>query len=88
MIDRDKLNSASLLGTGRAAMNVIEAVQQRRPEEQVVAIAHAFLGICRHHGVAPQDAVLVATNMANHAKKTQRPELEAVHEYIKGELPK
>ena len=83
----DKLNNASQSDSGSAAMTVIDRLQSFQPGPQVVGLAAAFLFVCEHYGVAPQEAFTVTKNMMNDADRKLVPEFRAVKMYVEKELP-
>lgn len=84
---RDQLNNASLPACASAAMTVVDRLQQNfQAAPQVVGLAAAFLFLCEHYGVEPQDAFTVTKNVIAGADKAKLPEFRAVREYIQKEI--
>lgn len=85
-LSRDRLNTADEAQAAVAAMEVIDRLQTRPPEEQILAACSVFLILCEHYGLPAQDAFTVTKNVINGASKKQIPEFRAVQQYVKEEL--
>lgn len=84
-LDRDRLNHAAPADVAEAAMAVIDALQTRRPEAQAAGAAVAFLAVCEHFRVEPQDVMVVTKNILA-ARKDSTAEFRAVVAYVTEEL--
>jgi hypothetical protein len=85
MIDRDKLMNMAVSDAGRAAMQVVDALQNHRPEAQVVGACAAFLLLAEASGMPAQDLFSATKNLINGAEG-KRPEFAAVSMYIELEI--
>ena len=77
--------SCSPAVAGRAAMAVINSVQQVPPAVQAHGIAAAFILLAERYGLEPQHLFQRTTNLMNYAEG-RRPEFAAVAEYLANEL--
>lgn len=84
MFDRDMFTNIPVKNAAVATMRVVDALQDNQPHEQVAALAAAFVLACERHGIEPQDAFAVSTNIMNHADG-RRPEFIAVRQYMEHE---
>lgn len=69
----------------KRSFQVIDAVQQWPPHEQVVALAATFLLLCETQRVNPRDALAVAERIIIHAEG-KLPEFAAIRDYLKDEI--
>lgn len=81
MFNRDLFANIPVKAAAVATMEVIDAIQDRRPHEQLVALAATFILACERYGIEPQDAFALTTNVMNHADG-RRPEFEAVRQFM------
>ena len=84
-LDRDLFNNASVGAVANCAMAIINVTQDMRPQNQIAALAAAFLLVCERHDMHAPDAFAVITNIMNHAEG-RRPEFAAVRQYMEEEL--
>lgn len=85
MIDPDRFNLANPRRVGNTAFAVIDAIQQRPAEEQVLGMATAFMALCQLHKQHPGNVFQTVQNILNASGK--RPEVRALESYLKEELP-
>ena len=70
---------------GRAAMTVLNQLQNFPAEEQIAAVGLCFAALLKRHGALSGDVIPVVTNMLNDRKHSSR-EMAAVWHYVTGEL--
>lgn len=70
--------------SAQAAMSVIDALQQFRPEVQLAGLAAAFKLAAERFDCRPTDAFTVSGNLMNDVEG-KRPEFRAVAEYMEKE---
>lgn len=85
MFNRDRMVNASAGAVAHAAMSVLDAVQTRPPEAQVLGAAAFFITACERFGVPAQDAFTAVTNLMND-REGRKPEFAAVRLYMENEL--
>lgn len=81
----DVMNMASPPQVAMAAMNVLDRLQDFKPEIQVMGAAVIFLELCDYLGVPPQEAFVATKNLIN-GDNGKRVEFLAVRDYMEGEL--
>jgi hypothetical protein len=84
-LDNDAMNMADPTLVGRAAMTVIDQLQDFTPEVQTVGFAAAFLLLCERFHVHPGNVFLTAQNVMN-GMDGKRPEFAAVRSYLGEEI--
>lgn len=84
-LNRDLMNNANPILVGRAAMTVIDRLQDFDPETQAVGFAAGFLMLAKRFNVQPQDLFETAQNVMN-GMDGKRPEFKAVESYLGVEL--
>ena len=84
-LNKDQMNNADPVQVGRAAMAVIDAVQDLTPEHQALGMAATFMLLCDRFKVKPQDVFETSQNVMN-GVAGERPEFAAVQSYLKEEL--
>lgn len=84
-IDKDLLANCDRAAGGRAAMEVVTALQKHDPHVQVVGLAAAFKLLTEETKLHVGDVLTYTGNLMNDAEG-RRPEFKAVSEYIKNEL--
>ena len=84
-LDRLHLGNADVNQSARASMEVINALQNHRPEYQMAGLTAAFLFLCEHLQVRPTEAFSYIQKIMNHADG-RRPEFKAVKMYLENEL--
>lgn len=70
----------------KAAMALIDRLQNYPAAIQSVAVAALFLTVCNVHGAEPQDVFTAAKNMMADTIHGERPEFRALRLYAKHEL--
>ena len=83
--DFDRMNNADAAEVAKAALAVVDKVQDNQKELQVVAIAAAFSSFCRRMGVDPAEAFRAATNLLA-TKHREHPAIQALDMYVRYEL--
>jgi hypothetical protein len=83
--DFDRMNNADAAEVAKAALAVVDKVQDTRKEVQTLAIAAAFLIFCRRVGAVPQEVFPAATNLLA-TKYREHPALQALDMYVRYEL--
>ncbi len=84
-LNRDLLNMADPRRVANGTMAVVDALQPFTPEQQLPALAAAFILLAEHYGVPAQDAFTITGNIMKHSEG-RRPEFAAAAAYMKGEL--
>lgn len=83
--NRDRLTNCNQAEAGRAAMTVIDRLQDFPKDEQVVGMTGAFLLMLEAYGVTVQDAMTTTKNLINDSNKRLIPEFLAVAQYMQEE---
>lgn len=81
----DVMNMASPSTVAMSAMNVLDRLQDFKPEIQVMGAAVVFLELCEYLGVPAQEAFVATKNLIN-GDNGRRVEFLAVRDYMEGEL--
>ncbi len=84
-INRDVMNMAGLGEVARASMTTLNALQDFRPEIQILGAAAVFLSLADHLGIPAQEAFSATTNLIND-DNGKRSEFQAIVAYLEGEL--
>lgn len=84
-INRDVMNMAGPVEVARASMTTLNALQDFRPEIQILGAAAVFLSLADHLGIPAQEAFAATTNLIND-DNGKRPEFQAISAYLEGEL--
>lgn len=84
-LDRDIMNMAAPRDVARASLATLNALQDFRPEIQIMGAATVFLSLAEHLGIPAQEAFSVTKNLIN-GDDGKRPEFKGVDAYMKGEL--
>lgn len=79
------MNMAKPQDVSRTALTVLNALQEVRPEVQVMGAAVVFLELSEHLGIPAQDVFTATKNLINN-QDGKRTEFRAVRAYIEGEL--
>ena len=83
--NRDVMNMAQPQEVSRAALTVLNTLQDTRPEVQIMGAATVFLSLAEYLGVPAQDAFTATKNLIND-QDGKRVEFRAVQAYLEGEL--
>lgn len=84
LLNRDAFSMLPVRDGARAAMAVIDRLQDLTPEEQLAGLASAFLLAAEHYEVPAQDVFTWVNNIMHHAEG-HRAEFDAVRAYMQGE---
>lgn len=85
IFDVDKLNNANFKAVGNLAMGIVDRIQTRPAQEQVLAAATVFMLLTEHFKVRPTSATTIVSNLL--AQENHRSvQLRAVKRYIHNEL--
>lgn len=82
-IDRDLFHSQPARDAARAAAQVLDALQNHKPEAQAAGLAAAFMAICRRFSLHEGTAFEAVARMINDA---DAPEFRALKQYMDEEL--
>lgn len=86
LLDGDKLNLVPRKEVSTGAMVVIDALQQKDKEVQVVAAAATFILLCERYKIDEAEAFRIAQRVMLNTDAIYRPEFEAVRSYLEYEL--
>lgn len=84
-INRDVMNMAGPGEVARASMTTLNALQDFRPEIQILGAAAVFLSLADHLGIPAQEAFAATKNLIND-DNGKRSEFFAIGAYLEGEL--
>lgn len=82
--NRDVMNMAKPRDVAQASMGVLNAIQDHRPEIQIMGAAAVFLQLADHLGIPAQEAFTATKNLIN-GDDGKRPEFKAIDAYMNGE---
>lgn len=82
----DQLNNANTVMSARAAMHVIDTLQDYGRGEQVMGLASAFVLMCKAYDIEPSAVMAKTNNIMNAAEHKRRAEFAAVEMYMQLEL--
>lgn len=83
--NRDVMNMAQPKHVAGAAMGVLNAIQDNRPEVQIMGVAATFLSLAEHLGIPAQEAFTATKNLIN-GDEGKRSEFRALDAYMAGEI--
>lgn len=83
-MNRDRLTNMSVREAATGTMQILDAVQDERPEKVVASAAAFFVHACDRFGIRAADALTITTNIINHAEG-KRPEFAAVEQFMREE---
>lgn len=86
LLDGDKLNMVPRKEVATGAMTVIDRLQLKDKEVQVVSSAATFLLLCERYGIDAAEAFRIAKRVMINTDERFRPEFEAVRSYLENEL--
>ncbi len=84
-LNRDTLNMAAPVNVARAAMTVLDRLQDFDPEIQIMGAAAVFLELAEHIGIPAQEAFSATKNLIN-GDDGKRHEFRAITAYLQGEI--
>jgi hypothetical protein len=82
---RDDLTNCSSVQAGRAAMQVLDSLQNHAPHAQLVGLAAAFCAMVRRTDVPPAE-VFQYGNRILEAREVHTPELGVLRDYLEAEV--
>lgn len=85
-LNRDAMNSASARPVANTAMAVIDRIQDRPAEHQLLGLAWCFRLVVERYGMTPQDVMTAASNLAASNEGEARPEFRGLRDYVEIEL--
>lgn len=85
VIDLAAMSSVSPKAVGPIGYEVINKIQQHRPEQQAVGIGLTFMLLCEKLGVRPGDVMAVCTRILN-SDLQFAPEVRAMKMYLQEQL--
>ena len=81
----DRVNNAASTLVADTAMRALNAIQNARPEHQILGAAALFTLLIERFGFTPQEIMTRAKNVMNYAEG-KRPEFVAIADYMRYEL--
>jgi len=81
----DLVNNAAVLPVAGAAMRALNAIQDARPEHQILGAAALFVLLVERFNMSPQEIMTRVKNIMNYAEG-KRPEFAAIADYMRYEL--
>ena len=81
----DRMNNAASMPVADTAMRALNAIQDARPEHQVLGVAALFALLVERFDMPPQQIMASIKNVMDYAEG-RRPEFAAIADYMKYEL--
>lgn len=85
-MNRDLVTNIDALDAGMAAMHIVTAMQDMRPEQQIIGLTAAFMFLLESKGFPVQDAMSIATHAMYTKDGGLRPEFYGAKAYVENEL--
>lgn len=80
----DAMGSANSAAVGTSLYSVLDSIQTKDREVQVLGVAALFLLMCQQWNVKPVDVLRITDNILT--KNQEMPQFQAAAEYIRQEL--
>ncbi len=87
-LNYDGLNNAPPKEVAQAAFELLDRLQNHRQEVLCASLAAAFLVVCEHFQVEPQDVFVATRNLLMDEREGGRHEFGAVKLFVQHEIAK